>query len=82
MTDVVMPQMGLSMTEGAVTSWVKQIGEHVEKGEILFTVQTDKVEIEIESASTGYLKETLVELGQTVAVGTVIARLSEQPVAS
>ncbi len=79
MIDVVMPQLGLSMTEGTVTSWNKQIGGQVEKGEMLFTVETDKVEMEVESASSGYLAEILVELGQTVPVGTVIAKLSDQP---
>lgn len=79
MIEVVMPQLGLSMTEGSVTSWSKAQGEFVEKGETLFNVETDKVEMEVESAAAGYLSEILVPVGQSVAVGTVIARLSENP---
>jgi len=44
---IVMPQLGLTMEEGSVTSWLKQPGEFVEKGEALFTVETDKVEMEV-----------------------------------
>ena len=47
--DVVMPQLGLTMEEGSVVSWGKQAGDWVEKGEVLFTVETDKVEMEVES---------------------------------
>jgi pyruvate dehydrogenase E2 component (dihydrolipoamide acetyltransferase) len=77
--EVVMPQLGLSMEEGSVTGWVKQLGEWVEKGEVLFTVQTDKVEMEVEVAHSGYLRTILVQLGETVPVGRVIATLSDQP---
>lgn len=77
MIEIVMPQLGLSMTEGTVTSWSKAQGEIVEKGETLLTVETDKVEMEVESVAAGYLSEILVPVGQTVPVGTVIAHLSE-----
>jgi pyruvate dehydrogenase E2 component (dihydrolipoamide acetyltransferase) len=76
--EIVMPQLGLTMTEGSVNAWVKQPGERVEKGEMLFTVSTDKVEMEVESTGSGFLN-TIVELGQTVPVGTVIAVLTDQP---
>ena len=46
---IVMPQLGLTMEEGSVTSWLKQPGEYVEKGDALFTVETDKVEMEVEA---------------------------------
>jgi pyruvate dehydrogenase E2 component (dihydrolipoamide acetyltransferase) len=74
---IVMPQLGLTMEEGAVTSWLKKPGEWVEKGEALFTVETDKVEMEVESMGRGYLSESLVALGQTVTVGTLIAMLND-----
>jgi pyruvate dehydrogenase E2 component (dihydrolipoyllysine-residue acetyltransferase) len=77
--DIVMPQLGLTMTEGSVTVWFKKIGEWVERGEPLFTVQTDKVDMEVESMGSGYLNAILVPLDQTVPVGTVIATLIEQP---
>jgi pyruvate dehydrogenase E2 component (dihydrolipoamide acetyltransferase) len=67
------------MEEGAVTSWLKKPGEWVEKGEALFTVETDKVEMEVESMGRGYLSESLVALGQTVPVGTLIAMLNDNP---
>ncbi|MGC1298549.1 MAG: biotin/lipoyl-containing protein [Alloacidobacterium sp.] len=76
---IVMPQLGLTMEEGAVTSWLKKPGEWVEKGEALFTVETDKVEMEVESMGRGYLSEIQVALGQTVKVGTLIAVLSDTP---
>src|SRR4051812_48477797 len=75
--DIVMPQLGLTMTEGAVTSWLKKPGEPVQKGELLFTVETDKVDMEVESTAAGYLHSVLVDVGQVVKVGTVIARITE-----
>jgi len=78
--DIVMPQLGLTMTEGSVTAWLKNVGERVEKGEPLFVVETDKAEMEVESMGSGYLTAVLVELGQMVSVGTVIATLSDQPI--
>ncbi|MBV9939352.1 MAG: 2-oxo acid dehydrogenase subunit E2 [Acidobacteriaceae bacterium] len=79
--EIVMPQLGLTMTEGAVNTWLKQPGERVEKGEMLFSVSTDKVDMEVESTGTGFLS-TLVGVGQTIPVGTVIAVLTEQPAES
>jgi pyruvate dehydrogenase E2 component (dihydrolipoamide acetyltransferase) len=77
--EVVMPQLGLTMEEGTVVSWQKQMGGWVEKGEILFTLETDKAAMEVEAADSGYLNLTLVEIGRTVSVGTVIAILGDQP---
>jgi pyruvate/2-oxoglutarate dehydrogenase complex dihydrolipoamide acyltransferase (E2) component len=77
--EIVMPQLGLSMTEGTVISWLKSVGDRVEKGESLFSVETDKVEMDVESSGAGYVSEILVNAGQAVAVGTVIALLSEEP---
>lgn len=79
--NIVMPQLGLAMTEGAVTAWLKQVGEWVEKGEPLFMVETDKAEMEFEAMGSGYLDAILVELKQRVPVGTVIAILREQRIA-
>ena len=76
---IVMPQLGLTMEEGAVTSWQKKPGEWVEKGEVLFTVQTDKVEMEVEAMSQGYLGTSQVPIGQTVPVGTLLAMLTDEP---
>jgi pyruvate dehydrogenase E2 component (dihydrolipoamide acetyltransferase) len=75
--DVVMPQLGLTMTEGSVTTWLKKPGDPVQKGEMLFTVETDKVEMEVEATRSGYLHSIFVEPGKVVPVGTVIASLSD-----
>jgi pyruvate dehydrogenase E2 component (dihydrolipoamide acetyltransferase) len=73
--DLVMPQLGMTMSEGAVTQWLKQPGQAVDKGELLLIIETDKVDIEIESPCSGIFNEVLVELGQAVPVGAVIGRI-------
>lgn len=73
--DVIMPQMGESIAEGTLTTWLKQKGEKVERDENLFEISTDKVDAEIPSPAAGTLGEILVEEGETVEVGTVVARL-------
>ncbi|MGA3323981.1 MAG: biotin/lipoyl-containing protein [Terriglobia bacterium] len=60
-------------------SWKKQVGDQVTKGEVLFTVETDKTEMEVESADSGYLNSLQVRLGEKVRVGTVIALLGDRP---
>jgi pyruvate dehydrogenase E2 component (dihydrolipoamide acetyltransferase) len=67
------------MEEGSVTGWLKKPGEWVEKGDPLFTVETDKVEMEVEAMGKGYLGATQVELGQKVPVGTLLATLEDKP---
>ena len=76
---IVMPQLGLTMEEGSVTNWLKKPGEYVEKGEALFTVETDKIEMEVESMGKGYLGTIQVELGLKVPVGTLLAELTDEP---
>jgi len=76
---IVMPQLGLTMEEGSVTEWLKQPGEFVEKGDPLFIVQTDKIEMEVESMGKGYLSPIQVENGATVPVGTLLATLTDEP---
>jgi pyruvate dehydrogenase E2 component (dihydrolipoamide acetyltransferase) len=76
---IVMPQLGLTMEEGSVTSWLKKPGEFVEKGETLFTVETDKIEMEVEALGKGYLGEIQVPIGEKVPVGTLLAMLTDKP---
>lgn len=76
---IIMPQLGLTMEEGSVTSWLKQPGEWVEKGDPLFIVETDKIEMEVESMGKGYLGTIQVEPGLKVPVGTLLAMLSDAP---
>jgi len=71
--DVVMPQMGVSVSEGTITKWLKQQGEQVEADEPLLEISTDKVDTEVPSPGSGVLTEILVQEGQTVDVGTKLA---------
>ncbi len=70
---VVMPQLGLTMEQGTVSAWLKKTGDTVSKDEPLFSVSTDKVEMDVESTVGGLLGEILVGPGETVRVGTVVA---------
>jgi pyruvate dehydrogenase E2 component (dihydrolipoamide acetyltransferase) len=71
--DVVMPQMGVSVSEGTITKWLKQEGEQVEADEPLLEISTDKVDTEVPSPGSGTLTQILVEEGATVDVGTKLA---------
>ncbi|MEX2612369.1 MAG: biotin/lipoyl-containing protein, partial [Gaiellaceae bacterium] len=73
--EVVMPQMGVSVSEGTVTKWLKQPGEAIGRDESLLEISTDKVDTEIPSPGDGVLVEILVPEGETVEVGTVLARI-------
>lgn len=74
---ITMPQLGETVTEGTILSWVKQIGEQVAEDEIIVEISTDKVDTEVPSPASGVLTEILVGAGETVAVGTALAVLSE-----
>jgi pyruvate dehydrogenase E2 component (dihydrolipoamide acetyltransferase) len=74
--DVVMPQMGVSVSEGTITRWAKQVGEHVTADETIVEISTDKVDTEVPSPGTGVVTEILVAEGETVDVGTRIAVIS------
>jgi pyruvate dehydrogenase E2 component (dihydrolipoamide acetyltransferase) len=71
--DVVMPQMGVSVSEGTITKWLKQEGDQVESDEPLLEISTDKVDTEVPSPGSGTLTQILVQEGQTVDVGTKLA---------
>jgi pyruvate dehydrogenase E2 component (dihydrolipoamide acetyltransferase) len=73
--DVVMPQMGVSVSEGTITRWLKQEGEHVEADEPLLEISTDKVDTEVPSPGSGTLTQILVQEGETVEVGTKLAQI-------
>ena len=73
MADVILPQLGETVTEGTITQWFKKIGDAVAEDEPLFEVSTDKVDTEVPSPVSGTLTEIRVEEGETVDVGTVIA---------
>jgi pyruvate/2-oxoglutarate dehydrogenase complex dihydrolipoamide acyltransferase (E2) component len=74
--DVTMPQMGVSVAEGTVVEWKKQVGDWVAADETIVAISTDKIDTDVESPASGRLQEVLVEVGTTVDVGTVLARIA------
>ena len=68
-----MPQMGVSVSEGTITKWLKQPGEAIARDEPLLEISTDKVDTEVPSPGEGIVTEILVAEGETVDVGTVLA---------
>ena len=76
MVDVTMPQMGVSVAEGTVVEWKKQVGDWVEADEIIASISTDKIDTDVESPATGRVAEIIVDVGETVDVGTVMARIA------
>ncbi|WP_392398888.1 2-oxoglutarate dehydrogenase, E2 component, dihydrolipoamide succinyltransferase [Corynebacterium lehmanniae] len=81
-TDVEMPELGESVTEGTITTWLKEVGDEVEVDEPLLEVSTDKVDTEIPSPVAGTLIEILAEEDDTVEVGDVIARVGDADAAA
>ena len=80
-TEVVMPQMGVSVSEGTVTKWLKQVGEAIGRDEPLLEISTDKVDTEVPSPAEGVVAQILVQEGETVEVGTVLAVITPAGVA-
>src|SRR6201996_4840623 len=72
-TEVLMPQMGESITEGTITKWLKKVGDTVQRDEPIFEISTDKVDAEIPSPVAGTLSEIKVPEGSTVTINTVVA---------
>ncbi len=81
-TDVVMPQMGESITEGTITKWLKKPGDTVQRDEPLFEISTDKVDAEIPSPAAGTLTEIKVPEGSTVGINTVVCTIAEDGAAA
>ncbi len=80
--DVVMPQMGVSVSEGTITKWLRSEGESVAADEPLLEISTDKVDTEVPSPASGVLGEILVQEGETVDVGTRLATVLRQETAA
>jgi pyruvate dehydrogenase E2 component (dihydrolipoamide acetyltransferase) len=77
--DVVMPQMGVSVSEGTITKWLKSEGDQVEADEPLLEISTDKVDTEVPSPASGTLTQIVVQEGETVEVGTKLAQIGGAP---
>lgn len=76
-TQVIMPKLGLTMTEGRILDWLKREGEPVRAGEPLLVVETDKVALDVEASASGLLLKILHPVGDVVPLGTVIAFIGE-----
>jgi pyruvate dehydrogenase E2 component (dihydrolipoamide acetyltransferase) len=73
LVDVVMPQMGVSVSEGTITRWAKNVGETIEADETIVEISTDKVDTEVPAPATGVVRELMAAEGETVPVNTRIA---------
>src|SRR5579871_652448 len=76
--DVVMPQMGVSVSEGTITKWLKQPGDAIQQDEPLLEISTDKVDTEVPSPGAGVLQEIFVQEGETVEVGSRLAVIAPE----
>lgn len=77
MAEIIVPELAESITEGTISTWFKQVGDSVEKGENVLELETDKVNVEIVSEEAGVISELKAEEGDTVEVGQVIAIVGE-----
>jgi len=75
-TEIHMPQMGVSVAEGTVVEWKKQVGDWIEADEVIAAISTDKIDTDVEAPASGRVQEVLVEVGSTVDVGVVLARIA------
>src|SRR5262249_41249092 len=76
--DVVMPQMGVSVSEGTITKWLKQEGDTIAADEALLEISTDKVDTEVPSPGSGIVQQILVQEGETVEGGTKLAVIASE----
>src|ERR1700730_6243799 len=74
--DVVTPAAGESVTEGTILEWHVKVGDFIKADDTIVEISTDKVDLELPSPATGAVSEILIEEGETVTVGQVIARIS------
>jgi 2-oxoglutarate dehydrogenase E2 component (dihydrolipoamide succinyltransferase) len=77
-TEVVMPQMGESITEGTISKWLKKVGDKIERDEPLLEISTDKVDAEVPAPAAGTLLEIRYQEGETVEVGTALAFIGSE----
>ncbi len=76
-TRVILPKLGLTMDEGRIIAWHKKEGDRVEKGEVLFEVETDKANMEIEASTSGIVRRILLPADASAPVATVIALIAD-----
>src|SRR3989449_7462714 len=78
LVDVTMPQMGVSVAEGTVVEWKKRVGDWVQADETICEISTDKIDSEVPAPVSGRVTEILVDVGATVPVETVLARIDSR----
>src|SRR5690242_6850548 len=76
--EIIMPKLGLTMTEGKVTCWLKKEGEYVKAGEPVVEIETDKINSEVESPMEGYILKILVQEGETKEITAPICIVGEK----
>lgn len=76
--DVTMPNLGYDMEEGKIQTWLKKVGDLVERGEPIAEIDTDKTTVEMEAIASGALVEVVVGEGETATVGAVIAVIESE----
>ena len=74
---VVLPKSGMGIEEGTITRWLKNVGDHVQKGEVIVEIETAKAAQEVEAPVTGRMQSILVSAGETVTVNAEIAAIDE-----
>ncbi|HEU4600134.1 MAG TPA: lipoyl domain-containing protein, partial [Solirubrobacterales bacterium] len=77
MSEIVMPRLSDSMEEGTILTWLKQVGDEVAVGDELVEIETDKANMAYEADVAGTLNEILAEEGETLAIGSPIARIGD-----
>ncbi len=75
-TEIILPMLGETMNEGTIVAWLKQEGERVAAGDVLYTVESDKATLEVEATAGGFLRHIVAPAGSTVAVLSVVAYLT------
>ncbi|MDP9405729.1 MAG: hypothetical protein M3O86_03885, partial [Actinomycetota bacterium] len=76
-TEVTLPQLGESVTEGTITAWLVAVGDTVDADQPLFELSSDKIDTEVPAPTSGVLQEIKVQVDETVDVGTVVAIIGE-----
>ncbi len=80
--EVILPKLGQTVEEGRIVEWLKAEGDQVERGDVLFTVETDKAVLDVEATRKGFLRKILFEAGELLNVLTVVAyitRTADEP---
>ena len=76
-TDIIMPKMGESITEGTITEWKKKVGDQIKKDETILEISTDKVDTEVPSPAAGILIDIFYNENDTVYFGSVIGSIGD-----